>query len=62
MLHDCAERLAVRAMRRFNPGYLRQVPDRDTWLRELRDAASADAALDLLAAAEVDRVRDWAPT
>ncbi|HKU41072.1 MAG TPA: tRNA-dihydrouridine synthase family protein [Polyangiales bacterium] len=52
MRNDRGERLAVRAMRRFYPGYLRQVPDRDSWLRELLDATSVDAALDVLAAAD----------
>lgn len=51
MVDDRGERLAVRAMRRFYTGYLRQVPDSDTWLRELLGAVSADAALEVLAAA-----------
>jgi nifR3 family TIM-barrel protein len=51
MAVDRGPRLAVRAMRRFYAGYLRQVPDRDTWLRELSEATSVDAALEVLDAA-----------
>jgi nifR3 family TIM-barrel protein len=50
MADDRGDRLAVRAMRRFYAGYLRQVPGRDNWLRELRDAASVEAALEVLEA------------
>jgi tRNA-dihydrouridine synthase B len=51
MTEDRGPRLAVRAMRRFYPGYLRQMPGRDNWLRELTEASSVAAALDVLEAA-----------
>jgi nifR3 family TIM-barrel protein len=52
MAQDRGDRLAVRAMRRFYPGYLRQVPERESWLRELHETVSVEAALDVLEAAE----------
>jgi tRNA-dihydrouridine synthase B len=52
MAKDRGDRLAVRAMRRFYPGYLRQVPLRESWLRELQACANVEAALDVLDAAE----------
>lgn len=51
MVEDRGERLALRAMRRFYPGYLRQLPQRDVWLRELHESPSLDPALEVLDAA-----------
>jgi tRNA-dihydrouridine synthase B len=51
MAEDRGDRQAVRAMRRFYPGYLRQVPDREVWLSELNQATSIGETRDVLAAA-----------
>jgi tRNA-dihydrouridine synthase B len=52
MAEDRGPRQAVRAMRRFYAGYLRQVPDAAGWLAELQVSESLEAALDLLDDAE----------
>jgi tRNA-dihydrouridine synthase B len=51
MVEDRGARLAMRAMRRFYAGYLRQLPQSQAWLRELNESTSVDAALEVLAAA-----------
>ncbi|HKP57278.1 MAG TPA: tRNA-dihydrouridine synthase [Polyangiales bacterium] len=48
MAEDRGPRQAVRAMRRFYPGYLRQVPDAAPWIEELQACESVEVALALL--------------
>jgi tRNA-dihydrouridine synthase B len=52
MAEDRGPRQALRAMRRFYPGYLRQVPDAAVWIEELQTIESLEAALDVLDEAE----------
>jgi nifR3 family TIM-barrel protein len=48
MSEDRGARLALKAMRRFYPGYLRQVPSAATWIAELQASDTLQAALDVL--------------
>lgn len=51
MAADRGERLTMRAMQRFYPGYLRLVPRAEAWLRELRSSPNLAAVFDTLDAA-----------
>jgi len=54
MVEDRGARLAVRAMRRFYSGYLKQVPDAPALIRELSASPTVEIARELLDAALED--------